>query len=221
MQQRLEEGPREGCQVRSFNVKDYADTKIKLHFSHFKILVSGWTHKTCVCKYVCMYLHVCARVRARVHVCVPVCVRVCMWIYACVRVRVGLYRCVRVRVCTTVCVYVVATALSFFMFKVQPPLSFTRPGTHATDDTGIQRVPPASAVHSCGSKWCFCCCCSNMHDTSLCELFAYCNGYVSLCSGVRHFSVQSRGKVKYASISPCCCAELSCHFVQQQQQQQQ
>lgn len=41
MQDRLKEGPGEGCVVRSLETKDYEDTKIKLHFSHFKILVSG------------------------------------------------------------------------------------------------------------------------------------------------------------------------------------
>ena len=41
MQERLRTGPGEDCAVSSFKVKDYPDTKIKLHFSHFKILVSG------------------------------------------------------------------------------------------------------------------------------------------------------------------------------------
>ncbi|CAN0269902.1 unnamed protein product, partial [Laminaria digitata] len=41
MQERLRTGPGEGCVVGSFEVKDYPDTKIKLHYSHFKILVSG------------------------------------------------------------------------------------------------------------------------------------------------------------------------------------
>lgn len=43
MLDRLREGPGQGCVVRSFESKDYPDTKIKLHFSHFKILVSGRT----------------------------------------------------------------------------------------------------------------------------------------------------------------------------------
>ena len=41
MLERLRMGPGDGCEVGPFEVKDYPDTKIKLHFSHFKILVSG------------------------------------------------------------------------------------------------------------------------------------------------------------------------------------
>lgn len=40
MQDRLRKGPGDVCKVHSFDAKDYTDTKIKLHFSHFKILVS-------------------------------------------------------------------------------------------------------------------------------------------------------------------------------------
>lgn len=39
LQDQLRQGPGGGCVVREFEVKDYKDTKIKLHFSHFKILV--------------------------------------------------------------------------------------------------------------------------------------------------------------------------------------
>lgn len=41
LQDLLRQGPGGGCVVREFEVKDYKDTKIKLHFSHFKILVRG------------------------------------------------------------------------------------------------------------------------------------------------------------------------------------
>lgn len=41
MQDRLRRGPGDVCKVYSFEAKDYPDTKIKLHFSHFKILVRG------------------------------------------------------------------------------------------------------------------------------------------------------------------------------------
>lgn len=41
MQDRLRQGPGDVCKVHSFEAKDYSDTKIKLHFSHFKILVRG------------------------------------------------------------------------------------------------------------------------------------------------------------------------------------
>ncbi|CAB1110040.1 unnamed protein product [Ectocarpus sp. CCAP 1310/34] len=46
MQGRLRQGPPgNGCDVVGFETKDYADTKIKLHFSHFKILDEE--RKTC------------------------------------------------------------------------------------------------------------------------------------------------------------------------------
>eukprot|EP00903_Cladosiphon_okamuranus_P017262 g15907.t1 len=38
MQDLLRQGPGDVCAVDSLEVKDYSDTKIKLHFSHFKIL---------------------------------------------------------------------------------------------------------------------------------------------------------------------------------------
>lgn len=41
LQDQLRQGPGGACVVREFEVKDYKDTKIKLHFSHFKILVGG------------------------------------------------------------------------------------------------------------------------------------------------------------------------------------
>ena len=40
MLDQLRDGPG-ACVVDTFDAKDYEDTKIKLHFSHFKILVSG------------------------------------------------------------------------------------------------------------------------------------------------------------------------------------
>lgn len=49
MQERLRKGPGENCGVQSFEVKDYGDTKIKLHFSHFKILVSDREHELSPC----------------------------------------------------------------------------------------------------------------------------------------------------------------------------
>eukprot|EP00752_Nemacystus_decipiens_P008488 g7585.t1 len=45
MQSRLRAGPGDVCKVFSFDAKDYSDTKIKLHFSHFKILDEE--RKTC------------------------------------------------------------------------------------------------------------------------------------------------------------------------------
>lgn len=42
MIERLKSGPGGGCAVHSVEVLDYPDTKIKLHFSHFKLLVSIW-----------------------------------------------------------------------------------------------------------------------------------------------------------------------------------
>lgn len=48
MQDHLRRGPGDACEVRGFELKEYADTKIKLHFSHFRILVradggfAGW-----------------------------------------------------------------------------------------------------------------------------------------------------------------------------------
>eukprot|EP00904_Undaria_pinnatifida_P002716 jgi/Undpi1/12445/HiC_scaffold_5.g02116.m1 len=46
MLERLRMGPGDGCEVGPFEVKDYPDTKIKLHFSHFKILgVPDTPHK--------------------------------------------------------------------------------------------------------------------------------------------------------------------------------
>lgn len=39
MQDRLRQGPGDLCRVDNVEFKDYSDTKIKLHFSHFKLLV--------------------------------------------------------------------------------------------------------------------------------------------------------------------------------------
>lgn len=44
MIERLREGPGNGCIVQSLDARDYPDTKIKLHFSHFKILVGPGTY---------------------------------------------------------------------------------------------------------------------------------------------------------------------------------
>ena len=54
MQERLRTGPGEGCAVGSFKVKDYPDTKIKMHFSHFKILVSRLRALSCK-RFCCSY----------------------------------------------------------------------------------------------------------------------------------------------------------------------
>ncbi|CAN0115175.1 unnamed protein product [Pylaiella littoralis] len=45
MQDRLRQGPSYTCTVDKFEAKDYPDTKIKLHFSHFKTLDEE--RKTC------------------------------------------------------------------------------------------------------------------------------------------------------------------------------
>jgi len=39
MQDRLRQGPGDLCRVANVEFRDYSDTKIKLHFSHFKLLV--------------------------------------------------------------------------------------------------------------------------------------------------------------------------------------
>lgn len=48
MQAHLRQGPGDVCKVHGFEAKDYSDTKIKLHFSHFKMLVrDGWGWLAC------------------------------------------------------------------------------------------------------------------------------------------------------------------------------
>lgn len=45
MIEQLKEGPGDGCLVTSLAVLNYLDTKIKLHFSHFKLLVSAQANR--------------------------------------------------------------------------------------------------------------------------------------------------------------------------------